>query len=326
MRTGAGTSSPAPRRPGPPIIRGMTLSLPPGVQVIERGWLSSNLVILHGQVPALVDSGYASHSAQTVQLVQAALAGTAPALLVNTHLHSDHCGGNAALQAAHAQMRTLIPPGQAHQVRAWNEDALTYRPTGQLCPRFGFDDVLRPGQDIVLGDMAWQVHAAPGHDPHSVVLFEPASGTLISADALWENGFGVVFPELEGESAFDEVGATLDLIARLRPAVVIPGHGAVFAYREEVMARARQRLSGFMQDPARHAQHAGKVLLKFKLLEVQAQPLSAFMAWAVATPYMAQVHARFFSAVPLSQWLEQLLEDLARAGAAELSGQWVRNR
>ena len=34
-------------------------------------------------------------------------------LLLNTHLHSDHCGGNAALQARHPGVRTLIPPGQA---------------------------------------------------------------------------------------------------------------------------------------------------------------------------------------------------------------------
>jgi glyoxylase-like metal-dependent hydrolase (beta-lactamase superfamily II) len=44
-----------------------------------------------------------------------------------------------------------------------------------------------------------------GHDPHSVILFEPVSRVLISADALWERGFGVIFPELEGVEAFDEV-------------------------------------------------------------------------------------------------------------------------
>jgi glyoxylase-like metal-dependent hydrolase (beta-lactamase superfamily II) len=25
----------------------------------------------------------------------------------------------------------------------------------------------------MLGSRPWQVHAAPGHDPHSVILFEP---------------------------------------------------------------------------------------------------------------------------------------------------------
>jgi glyoxylase-like metal-dependent hydrolase (beta-lactamase superfamily II) len=146
-----------------------------------------------------------------------------------------------------------------------------------------------------LGELAWQVHAAPGHDPHSVVLFEPASRTLISADALWENGFGVVFPELEGEQAFDEVSATLDLIEALAPLTVVPGHGPVFVFSHAVMGRARRRLDSFALDPVRHAQHAGKVLLKFKLLEVQQQLRPDFMAWALSMPYMVKVHQRFFS-------------------------------
>ncbi len=304
----------------------MTKLLPPGVQVIERGWLSANLVMATGAVPALVDSGYVSHAPQTLALVQAGLQGQAPALLVNTHLHSDHCGGNAALQAAYPHMRTLIPPGHAREVAQWDEDALTYRPTGQRCPRFRGDGVLLPGQEVQLGEQAWQVHAAPGHDPHSVVLFEAHSRTLISADALWENGFGVVFPEIEGEQAFDEVAATLDLIEELEPATVIPGHGSVFAFRDEVIARARQRLDGFVRDPQRHAQHAAKVLLKFKLLEVQAQALPEFLAWAEATPYLALLHRRFFAGSTIDAWLLRLLQDLHKTGAALLEENWLLNR
>ncbi len=303
----------------------MTLPLPPGVQVIERGWLSANLVIARGKVPTLIDSGYVSHAAQTLQLARAGLSGQAPALLLNTHLHSDHCGGNAALQAAHPQMRTLIPPGQSEAVARWDEDALSYRPTGQDCPRFGFDGLLQPGQDLELGDLRWQVHAAPGHDPHSVILYEPGSRTLVSADALWENGFGVVFPELEGIHAYDEVGATLDLIESLRPATVIPGHGAAFAYRPEVMDRARQRLAGFVRDPRRHAQHAAKVLLKFKLLDVQRQDGGQFIDWAAATPYLAQLHQRLAGDRHCRDWVRQLLDDLQRVGAARWEGPWLCN-
>ena len=55
-----------------------------------------------------------------------------------------------------------------------------------------------------LGGFDWQVISAPGHDPHAVILFNPDTRVLISADALWERGFGVIFPELEGESGFAE--------------------------------------------------------------------------------------------------------------------------
>ena len=50
--------------------------LPPDIAVFERGWLSSNNILLRGaQTTALIDSGYASHAAQTVALVRAALGG-----------------------------------------------------------------------------------------------------------------------------------------------------------------------------------------------------------------------------------------------------------
>jgi len=92
------------------------------------------------------------------------------------------------------------------------------------------------------------------------------------------------------------------------------------------MDRARQRLEGFRRDPVRHALHAGKVLLKFKLLEVQKQPRAEFLAWAGATPYLQTVQARFFPDTPLAAWMEALLDDLARVGAAEQTPDWVFNR
>jgi glyoxylase-like metal-dependent hydrolase (beta-lactamase superfamily II) len=210
-------------------------------------------------------------------------------------------------------------------VQDWNPDALTYTPTGQTCPRFRFDAVLQPGTDIQLGDTHWQVHAAPGHDPHSVILFEPASRLLISADALWERGFGVIFPELEGLDAFDVVADTLDLIESLAPTVVIPGHGRVFTDTAGSIAFARARLRGFKADPAKHIQHAAKVLLKFKLLETQSQTLQSFLAWAQATPYFAQIHQTHFAQADFLQWAEGLTLDLVRVGAARREGLMVHN-
>ena len=296
------------------------------MHVFERGWLSSNnILFMAGEESLLVDSGYCTHSAQTLSLVEAALGGRSLGFLVNTHLHSDHCGGNAALQGRYPAMKTLIPPGHAQQVAQWDPVALTYQPTGQLCPRFGFDQTLQPGTQTRFGASDWQVHAATGHDPHSLVFFEPAERVLISADALWENGFGVVFPELEGVDAFAEVAATLDMIERLAPKTVIPGHGRVFAYTPEVLARARQRLDAFVSNPVKHAHHAAKVLLKFKLLETQRQSFDGFAQWAARTPYFMLLNERFFGSVPVRPWIEQLCQELVSAGVARREGAYLLN-
>lgn len=301
------------------------IALPPGVTVLERGWLSSNNVVVVGRDrAALVDSGYGIHAAQTLALVERACEGRPLVTLVNTHLHSDHCGGNAALQERHPALRTLIPPGLADAVQRWDEVALTYEPTGQTCPRFRFDDALVPGSTVLLGDLAWQVHAAPGHDQHSVILFEPESRTLVSADALWENGFGVVFQELEGVRAFEEVAVTLDLIERLSPRMVIPGHGKVFATVAEALARARSRLAAYVADPRRHASHGAKVLLKFKLLELQRCGQEEFLTWAEGTPYLKLVRDRYCTQ-PLRAWIATLMEELVAGGAARCDGDQILN-
>ena len=300
--------------------------LPPGMKVFERGWLSSNNVLFTGgEQSLLVDSGYCTHSAQTLQLVEHALGGRALDCLVNTHLHSDHCGGNAALQARYPSLETLIPPGHANSVEPWDPVALTYLPTGQSCPRFTYSDVIEPGSEMIFGSRIWQAHAATGHDPHSLVFFEPISRTLISADALWENGFGVVFPELEGLDAFNDVAVTLDLIEKLRPKTVIPGHGAVFSYSAEVLARARGRLRHFTGRPDKHAQHAAKVLIKFKLLEQQQQTLEELRRWVAGTDYLMQIRARFFETELTTDWMESMLDELVNSGALMRRGNLIMN-
>ena len=295
--------------------------LPPGVTVFERGWLSANNILFTGAGgTALVDSGYWTHAEQTLALVSGVLCERPLDLLVNTHLHSDHCGGNAALQARYPKVETRIPPGLAADVQNWDPVALTYVPTGQHCPRFRIGGALLAGSTVDLGDLTWEIHSAPGHDPHSIVLFEPSTRTLISADALWENGFGVIFPELEGDRGFDEVAATLDLIERLAPAVVIPGHGSVFSDVRLAIDTARRRLDGFVRDPERHANHAAKVLLKFKLLELQRMNFDDAVTWVADTEYLEIVHRRWFSETPLIRWVEQLGDGLVRSGAARREG------
>jgi glyoxylase-like metal-dependent hydrolase (beta-lactamase superfamily II) len=297
-------------------------TLPPGVRVFERGWLSANnVLLLDADSATLVDSGYVTHQAQTLALVQQGLDGRTLDQLVNTHLHSDHCGGNQALQAHYPELKTWIPPGLSQAVQHWREDELSYQPTGQNCPAFAFTDLLQPGSTHRWADMDWQVHAAPGHDPHSVILFAPEHRLLMSADALWQNGFGVVFPALEGVDAFDEVAQTLDLIEQLDPATIIPGHGAVFSEVGPALALARSKLEVFAQNPERHARYGTKVLLKFKLLEWGQITRDDFSAWTMQVPYMRELHHRFGQGHSLSTWLDMMMAELARSGAMqELDG------
>ncbi len=123
-------------------------SFPDGMQVFERGWLSSNCILFEDDAGStLIDSGYVTHAEQTLAMVLHALESHRnPKLrrVINTHLHSDHCGGNAALQAR-GGVETWIPTHSVAAVEQWDEDALSYRFTDQPCPRFAADRALVPG-------------------------------------------------------------------------------------------------------------------------------------------------------------------------------------
>lgn len=281
--------------------------------------MSSNNVLLRSEGTAvLVDSGHVLHGDQTVALLRQALGEAALSGIVNTHLHSDHCGGNARIQRELGGC-IRIPPGQWEAARDWDEDALSYRPTGQRCERFVPHAVLKPADVLEVGTQRWQPLAAPGHDPHSLILFEPALGVLISADALWQSGFGVVFPELEGSSAFDDVAAVLDLIESLDARWVVPGHGSPFNDVQGALRAARARLEGFRARPDRHARHGAKVLVKYHLMEERCQPLPDLLAWCAATPLFVAVWERLGRpAEEASAWAEVVLAELASTGALAL--------
>ena len=302
--------------------------LPADLRVLERGWLSCNSLLMCGDPrgAVLIDTGYCAHKQQTLALVQSAL-GTEPGvrLIANTHLHSDHCGGNAHL-AAHFGCPVWVPPGHFKAAVDWDQDALSFAPTGQQAERFTPTAALQPGSTLHQAGRKWQIHAAPGHDPHSILLFDDESGVLMSADALWEHGFGIVFPEIDGEPGFDDVAAALDLIAELPVRIVIPGHGRVFTDVNAALAEARSRLAFFKQNPIRHARHAAKALIKYHLLEVISQTKAELLAWLEKTPIHSEIRQRFFAATAIDAWSLELLNELSSAGIIRVDGEYIHSQ
>jgi glyoxylase-like metal-dependent hydrolase (beta-lactamase superfamily II) len=293
------------------------VKLPASLRVLERGWLSSNNVVLHDTDggATLVDSGYGAHAEQTLALVAKALAGRRLDRLVNTHCHSDHMGGNAAIRRAHA-CRTSIPAGEAALIDDWDEQALVLAFADQRAERFAYDDVFRAGDVLRMGGLDWRVLAAPGHDTHAVMFYAPEARVLVSGDALWEDGFGVVFPRLFGrDSALAETRATLEAIAALDVEVVIPGHGRPFGEAGAAVERALARVAYYEKDLGRLARHCVKVLLAFALLERRAIALAGLPAYVERVPVYREINARWLGMTPgaLAEWLAAELE---RAGVA----------
>lgn len=290
--------------------------LPPEVRFILRDWLSANHVLLSGpDGHVLVDSGYVLHAPRTLSLLRSPQAiGAAPlTLLVNTHGHSDHVGGNAAISRAYG-CPIAFPAAEAPLVDAWDTKALLYDYADQDIARFTVDQRIDAGSTHAWGGLEWRALAAPGHDMGALVFFNPEHRILISGDALWENGYGFVMPQAVEPHALAAQRATLDMIAALDVRLVIPGHGDVFSEVDAALDRAYRRTDSFADDDARMARYALKVNLMFHLLTGRTLPLAGLPDYVARTGIYRDLNAAVLRITPTAL-AEMLVDELVRAGA-----------
>jgi glyoxylase-like metal-dependent hydrolase (beta-lactamase superfamily II) len=299
--------------------------LPATVRPIVRGWLNCNQVALFAPGDnVLVDSGYCTHRERTLEILASRDGFDRQPIerLVNTHCHSDHMGGNAAVASAYG-CRITIPAGEVKHVDPWTPQSVWMDELDQRADPFRFDDTIAAGEAFEGGGFEWEAYAAPGHDMDALMFFEPVHRILISGDALWENGMGFIWPMEGANPCIAAAHETLTVIERLDPAVVIPGHGDVFAGAKASIANVRSRLDAFARDPQKNARHGTKVMFVFALLDREAMKVDEVPAYLGRVPFYREVSERFLGLRPadLAEWL---LAELARAGAVSVADGLVR--
>ena len=297
------------------------IMLPPEVHVFVRDWLSANHVVLKGRDGAVVvDTGYAKHIALTRALLasRSGLDGRPLLRIVNTHCHTDHMGGNAALQRDY-RCPIAVPEGEANHVARWDERALLIGYAGQRAERFEAAESIRAGSMHVWGDLEWRALAAPGHDMGALVFFNDAHGILISGDALWRNGYGFVMPPAFDSDALPATRATLEMLSGLGARCVIPGHGEPFTDVGDALRRALDRTAAFEADPLRLVWHAIKVLLVFTLLDRERMPAASVPGWVERTGIIRAFNTEYLGLAPAAL-AERLATDLVKVGALRRDG------
>ncbi|WP_137936312.1 MBL fold metallo-hydrolase [Chitinivorax sp. B] len=290
------------------------MTLPPSMQVICRGWLNANHVLfLHAGDNVLIDTGYCTHADETLRLLrQPSALGDAPLhRILNTHCHSDHMGGNARLQQVYG-CRVLVPAAEAQHIQHWDGRALWLDVAGQRAESFEVDGLIAPGDELWLGGTRWQALAAPGHRMEALVFYCPAYRVLISGDALWANGLGVI--NIQQADALDAALATLDMIDALPIDWVIPGHGWPFNDAKAAIVRARQRLEATRRDPVKAAWAMLKALFIFNLLEHGSLSRDAAGQLLGRVDFYRELN-QYYLQLSNDELAEKLLADLVRSGA-----------
>jgi hydroxyacylglutathione hydrolase len=225
---------------------------------IERGYLNSNHFVLRTEAPVLIDTGYVSHFGNTERHIsQLGVDLSRVSLIVSTHTHSDHIGGNRLIQERSGCEIALHWKGKSYmdQKDDWSTWWRYYDHDAEF---FSCGMALKEGDTLCLGPHAFQVIDAPGHASDQIVLYNPTQKLLISSDALWEEDMATLTERVEGEDTLMVVRETLHKLAALDVSVVYPGHGKPFADFERAIAHAERRVAHYLA----HREEVGSDLLK----------------------------------------------------------------
>lgn len=139
------------------------------------------------------------------------------ALILNTHWHPDHAGGNAAIKAATGA--TIIGPREIERISA-------------------VDRVVGGGDEVMLGETAFRVLDTGGHTLGHITYYDAADGVAFVGDTLFALGCGKVF-----EGTAEQMWASLGRLAAL------PDDTRVYCAHEYTASNARFALS-VDDDPA----------------------------------------------------------------------------
>lgn len=303
------------------------MKLPDSVRFIERDWLSANHVMFRDQidgvhVATIVDTGYVKFAHVTLENIRVTLTAWGNielAKIINTHIHSDHIGCNVHVQRAHPGCLIAVPRDEESALVNWDlpEQMLSY--ADQQAQRFAWDDTIESGQQFTLGGDTWEAIATPGHDMGSLVLYSRNLRALISADALWENGFGFVVPQAIDPKPLAAQRLAFKRLAELDVALVMPGHGAMFSDFAGSLRRANEKLEAFAKDDMKIARNVAKGMFIYSLMWRGEIALNEMPDYVRRIGVHRDYNAQFFklSDEAYAQWLVQ---EAVRTGNARVDG------
>ncbi len=283
---------------------------------LERRFPSANSVLLHGERPILVDTGFGSDIAETQALIGAA--GVPPekiALIVNTHYHSDHVGGN------HFFQNRFGTPIAAHRwdaslVNRRDREACTAAWLDQPIESYTVQQVLSEGDELSTGSVTLRVLHTPAHTLGHIALYEPHEQVLLCGDVLQRDDVAWLNPFREGAGTLERSIEVLERFAVMSIRVAYSGHGAVIDEPKTAIEAALKRYRSWLTEPEKMAWHGAKRIFAYALMlrdglqEADVEPYLLECLW------LLDFSRHIFNQAP-AIFAENLLTEIVRSGAAE---------
>ena len=233
---------------------------------VERGFLNGNHFVYRGTKPVLIDTGYVRDFDQTAQVIEGLGVDLSRVrLIINTHAHCDHIGGNRFIQQKSDCDIALHQVGK-HFIDTRDDWSTWWRYYSQEADFFECTIALEDGDMVSVGPYEFQVIHTPGHAADGIVLYHRDSGVLISSDTLWEDDMAVMTLRVEGSRALFFQLESLDKLADLKITTVYPGHGKPFTDVKKAISSARRRVKGFLENREKIGEDQLKKIMIYTLL------------------------------------------------------------
>jgi glyoxylase-like metal-dependent hydrolase (beta-lactamase superfamily II) len=286
----------------------MNPQLPPHITFIQRGWVHSNsILITGGNGPVIIDTGHHKDVPSTLAHISTHLNPADITLIVNTHCHWDHVGGNLALHEL-SGAPTAVSTATAHILNSHDRHQLWLDYFAADTPPVPAHICWEPGQTVQLGPYSFEIIAAPGHSPDSIVLYQPQTRLLISADALHLNDCGILNPIIHGENVLDAAIATVQTLQQRDIAIALPGHGPAITDVPASLHALAQKLARFQADPRQMALHLLRRVVMVSLMHHQPISRATFIHHTLAQPWPHDYAPRAGFSSPEAM-LHHLLDD-----------------
>lgn len=185
----------------------------------EKGMLDCNTyVVTGGTIDVIIDPGATQFlPTKIADLRKDGIEPEDIKVIVNTHLHIDHCGADKAFREI-SGAKILSHPLQ----KKFRDVSIAETSRFFGLPPIEFkEDSLLKGDRLDTGNLEIEFIPSPGHSPDSICFYCKEGKFLVCGDVIFSNNTGRV--DLPGGNA-DELKQSIERLSHLEIEYLLPGH------------------------------------------------------------------------------------------------------
>ena len=280
---------------------------------IQRGYLNGNHFLYRADHPVLIDTGYGGDFIDTERLIQHLGVNLVDIeLIVSTHCHCDHIGGNRIIQDRSGCDIAMHQTGK-YFMDTKDDWATWWRYYNQKADFFQCTQPLSDGDSIAIGPHRFSVIHTPGHAADGIVLYDKTNQVLLSSDTLWENDLAVITLRVEGSTALLQVMESLDKLSALEVRMVYPGHGRPFTDIKKALFKSREKVTRYMNEKERLGEDILKKITIYSLLMKKSIKENRFLSYLMTTHWFRETIDHYFNGEYEIKY-QELIDDFVGKG------------